>query len=26
VSVGKNGTITKTIDGIPGSPVDMVIR
>ncbi|WP_214071805.1 PKD-like family lipoprotein [Mucilaginibacter sp. dw_454] len=26
VSVGKNGTITKTINGIPGSPVDMVIR
>jgi len=26
VSVGKNGTITKTITGIPGSPVDLVIR
>jgi len=26
VSVGKNGTITKTINGIPGAPVDLVIR
>lgn len=26
VSVGKNGNITKTIDGIPGAPVDIIIR
>ncbi|WP_443938533.1 PKD-like family lipoprotein [Pedobacter sp. MW01-1-1] len=26
VSVGKNGSITETINGIPGSPVDIVIR
>ena len=26
VSVGKNGVITKTISGIPGSPVGVVIR
>jgi hypothetical protein len=26
VSVGKNGIITQTITGIPGAPVDIVIR
>jgi hypothetical protein len=26
VSVGKNGVITQTITGIPGAPVDIVIR
>jgi hypothetical protein len=26
VSVGKNGVITKTINGIPGAPVDIVIK
>ncbi|PWS30400.1 hypothetical protein DF947_18415 [Pedobacter paludis] len=26
VSVGKNGVITQTINGIPGAPVDIVIR
>lgn len=26
VSVGKNGSITKTITGIPGEPVDLIIR
>jgi len=26
VSVSKNGNITKTITGIPGAPVDIVIR
>ncbi|EHQ28064.1 PKD-like family lipoprotein [Mucilaginibacter paludis] len=26
VSVGKNGVITQTINGIPGTPVDIVIR
>ncbi|MFD2874163.1 PKD-like family lipoprotein [Mucilaginibacter ximonensis] len=26
ISVGKNGNITKTITGIPGAPVDVVIR
>ena len=26
VSVGKNGTIAQTINGIPGAPVDIVIR
>ncbi|SES13456.1 PKD-like family lipoprotein [Pedobacter rhizosphaerae] len=26
VSVGKNGVITQTITGIPGSPVDIVMR
>jgi len=26
VSVGKNGSITKTINGIPGTPVDIVVR
>ncbi|TDQ07127.1 PKD-like family lipoprotein [Pedobacter metabolipauper] len=26
VSVGKNGNITQTINGIPGSPVDILIR
>lgn len=26
VTVGKNGNITKTVNGIPGAPVDVVIR
>lgn len=26
VSVGKNGVITNTINGIPGAPVDIIIR
>jgi hypothetical protein len=26
VSVGKNGTVTKTINGIPGAPIDVVVR
>jgi hypothetical protein len=26
VSVGKNGAVTKTINGIPGSPVDILVR
>jgi hypothetical protein len=26
VSTGKNGNITRRIDGIPGSPLDVTVR
>ena len=26
VTVGKNGNITKTVNGIPGAPVDIIFR
>jgi len=26
INVGKNGNITKTINGIPGTPVDIIFK